>query len=586
MLAHRRHEWVVGRTMDELGLLAGPRDESLLRMLRERRPIDGIGGCVSTPSGETTNLRLRAEIVPDEDGWLAVVRASAETDGAASATRAHPLREGGVYRSLVERIPAVTYVQAADASSPTGFRHLFVSPQATRILGRTPEELIANPGLWSNMALPEDRGMLLAEDPKVSTGARRFQAEYRLLARDGRVVWCHDEAVLVDDPDSDRPFWQGVIVDVTAQKQADIRHAGIGSYSLVEQIPAVVYIRKHGEDREWFYISPQLEQVLGHTPEEWLAHPHPLQSLVHPDDIGAVVAEELRSRREGDALRVEYRIESKDGRWVWILDEATAVRNELGETPVLQGVMFDVTERKRAEFELASANEQLRALDRHKNTLLHTLSHDLRQPISAILGTAATLESLHLPEPERKSLLQRLQTRARGMDELLTDLLDFDRLDRGITEPRRGPVDLRKLIDDLVSRYDCLEGRQLEIECQPLVVAADRAKLATVLENLIQNATRHTPEGSTIWVRALKQEGGALVCVDDDGPGVPDELKESVFEPLRRGPNASDVPGSGLGLSLVARFSELHGGRAWVEDRPGGGASFRVFLPDVRASVS
>jgi signal transduction histidine kinase len=307
---------------------------------------------------------------------------------------------------------------------------------------------------------------------------------------------------------------------------------------------------------------------------------------VHPDDIGAVDAGEARSRREGDAMRVEYRIESKDGRWVWILDEATAVRNELGETPVLQGVMFDVTERKRAEFELASANEQLRALDRHKNTLLHTLSHDLRQPISAILGTAATLESLHLPEPERKSLLRRLQTRARGMDQLLTDLLDLDRLDRGITEPKRRPVDLRELVDDLVSRGDYLEGRRLEIECEPLVVAADRAKLGRVLENLFQNAARHTPEGSTIWIRALKQDGGALVCVDDDGPGVPDELKELVFEPLRRGPNASGVPGSGLGLSLVARFSELHGGRAWVEDRPGGGASFRVFLPDARTGVS
>jgi PAS domain S-box-containing protein len=453
-LVNRERGEVVGKVMDELALSARPGGEPVLQLLRDGRALDGIGGRVSTPGGETKALRLWGEVVPDEGGWLVVVRVV-----------------------LIDVAPSGT--SGASGSSGTGIK-----------------------------------------------------------------------------------------------------------YPLVEQIPAIVYIRESGEDGAWFYISPQLGQVLGYSPKEWLAHPHPMQSFVHPDDIGAVDAAEARADREGDALRVEYRIESKDGRWVWILDEATVARHERGKPMVLQGVMFDVTERKRAEFELASANEQLRALDRYQNTLLHTLSHDLRQPITAILGAAATLESLNLPEPERQSLLRRLQTRARSMDELLTDILDLDRLDRGITEPERRPVDIRELVDEIVERCDWLVGRRLEIECQPIVVAADRPKLARVIENLIQNAARHTPDGAGIWIRALKEEGGALICVDDDGPGVPDEIKESVFEPLCRGPNASEVPGSGLGLSLVARFSELHGGRAWVEDRPGGGASFRVFLPDVRAFVS
>ncbi|MEW6059065.1 MAG: ATP-binding protein [Actinomycetota bacterium] len=435
------------------------------------------------------------------------------------------------------------------------------------VVGRTMGEL----GLFADRGdqpIPRtllDRGSIQGIDGRVSIPA----GEARTLRLWAEVV----------------PDEHGALVVVRAS-DADGCTTPSARSPLVEQIPAVVYIRESGEDGAWFYISPQLEQVLGYSPEEWLAHPHPMQSFVHPDDIGAVDAAEARSERQGDTLRVEYRIESKDGRWVWILDEASVVRGQPGEPLLLQGVMFDVTERKRAEFELASANEQLRALDRHKNTLLHTLSHDLRQPITAILGAAATLESLHLPEPERQSLLRGLQTRARGMDELITDLLDLDRLDRGITEPKRGPVNLRELVEELVTRCDCLEARRLEIECEPIVVAADRVKLGRVLENLIQNASRHTPDGSRVWIRALKQDGGALICVDDDGPGIPDELKRSVFEPLRRGPSAREVPGSGLGLSLVARFSELHGGRAWVEDRPGGGASFRVFLPDAPIGVS
>jgi signal transduction histidine kinase len=91
------------------------------------------------------------------------------------------------------------------------------------------------------------------------------------------------------------------------------------------------------------------------------------------------------------------------------------------------------------------------------------------------------------------------------------------------------------------------------------------------------NAARHTPQGTRIWIRVLPQDGGVLVCVDDEGPGIPDELKASIFEPFRKG--EAGTPGSGIGLSLVSGFAEFHGGRAWVLDRPEGGAAFRVFFP-------
>jgi signal transduction histidine kinase len=96
------------------------------------------------------------------------------------------------------------------------------------------------------------------------------------------------------------------------------------------------------------------------------------------------------------------------------------------------------------------------------------------------------------------------------------------------------------------------------------------------------NAVRHTPRGCRLWVRVAPEDGGALISDEDDGPGVPEELKEVIFQAFRKGTPGDDTPGSGIGLSLVARFAELHGGRAWVEDRVGGGATFRVFLPGRR----
>jgi signal transduction histidine kinase len=112
------------------------------------------------------------------------------------------------------------------------------------------------------------------------------------------------------------------------------------------------------------------------------------------------------------------------------------------------------------------------------------------------------------------------------------------------------------------------------------VLTIDPPKLERIVENLVANAVRHTPPTSRIWVRLEPVEEGALLSVEDDGPGVPVELRDAVFEPFRQGPTATPhSPGTGIGLSLVARFAELHGGRAWVDERPGGGAAFHVLLP-------
>jgi two-component system, OmpR family, sensor kinase len=109
----------------------------------------------------------------------------------------------------------------------------------------------------------------------------------------------------------------------------------------------------------------------------------------------------------------------------------------------------------------------------------------------------------------------------------------------------------------------------------------DEAKLERIVENLVVNAAKHTPPGSPIEV-TLETRGRDLeLVVQDQGPGVPDEFKEVIFETFNRGPNIlSLTPGAGIGLALVARFAAVHGGRSWVEDNPAGGASFHVVLPD------
>jgi signal transduction histidine kinase len=124
----------------------------------------------------------------------------------------------------------------------------------------------------------------------------------------------------------------------------------------------------------------------------------------------------------------------------------------------------------------------------------------------------------------------------------------------------------------------------VNLEAQPVTIAVDPAKVERIVENLLANTARHTPRDTQVWVRVEPMGSGALIVVEDDGPGVPEDERERIFEPFLQGSSPADhSPGVGVGLTLVARFAELHGGRAWVQDRPGGGASFRVYLSGVAA---
>jgi signal transduction histidine kinase len=151
---------------------------------------------------------------------------------------------------------------------------------------------------------------------------------------------------------------------------------------------------------------------------------------------------------------------------------------------------------------------------------------------------------------------------------------------RGAVHLTRETTEVLDLVQRAVAACD-LDGRRVDISGEPLVAEIDAPKFERIVENLVLNAVKHTPARSAIHVRLDADGDDLLLAVDDEGPGVADEHKARVFEAFDRGPQMlSTTPGAGIGLALVSRFAEVHGGRSWVEDRPGGGASFRVLLPD------
>lgn len=227
---------------------------------------------------------------------------------------------------------------------------------------------------------------------------------------------------------------------------------------------------------------------------------------------------------------------------------------------------------------------RLREADELKNTFLAAVSHELRSPLTSILGFSLTLlDRAEIDDAQRERMLRTIVLEAEHLEDILANLLDLDRLTRGKATLVPVEVDASRLIADAVERVQRRSRRDIRLELEPgLRVQVDAAKVERIVENLVGNAVKYTPEGAEIAVHMRAERDGITIRVDDSGPGISRELRDTIFEPFRRGSDVG-VPGTGIGLSLVDRFSRMHGGRAWVEERPGGGCRFQVYLPSAGA---
>jgi PAS domain S-box-containing protein len=496
-----------------------------------------------------------------------------------------------VHSATVEHLPAIVYREPPEGPVRGG---MYVSPQVEQLLGYTAQEWIdAEEDFWLDHIHPDDRPAVAATNAVSDETKVPFQADYRFRHADGSYRWMHDEATFVADAGGG--WWQGFMVDVTARTEAEeqLRDAEERFRLIVERGPAVFYQQEFDPDdpdvSRTTYVSPQQASLFGYSDTEMLADPTLWAKTIHPDDREHVLRADVESNRNVDEqFSLEYRMISKDGRIVWVQDTCSIVRVP-GKQPYWQGFLLDITERKQAEEQLARALEvereatrRLRALDEMKNTFLQAVSHDLRTPLAAILGLAITLErgDVHLEEEDAKDLARRIAGNARRLDRLVTNLLDMDRLARGIVAPNLQPTDVGAVVKRVLAESELIPDARLEADLASVTVRADASKLERIVENLLANTVRHTPPTSTIWVSVRQTEEGALLLVEDDGAGVAEGLRDTIFEPFQQGPDAPrHSPGVGVGLTLVRRFAEIHGGRAWVEDRDGGGASFRVLLP-------
>jgi PAS domain S-box-containing protein len=539
-------------------------------------------------TGEPTRMRLRfgdgrwhhclvhaADLIDDPAVGGIVVTVHDITD----QVEAHDelLRSEQWVRRLLAQLTDVVVVidQSAEIS--------YASPSIERLLGN-PDA--AHPGTPAFETIhPDDVG---AVEEKFLTVLAEPEAEHRVTFRlqhtEGHWVWVEAVAVnaLAD------PAVEGIIAtlrDITQLKQAEEMSTG-----LVAAAPdAMIVVDGDGtvvlaNDRAEALFGWPADELVGQTVE-------------------SLIPAELRSRHR--AHRAAYG-RDPHGRMMGEGIELVALRRDGSEVPVevslsthdthrgrlTSASIRDITVQRetRRALEAALRGEQevvqrLREADELKAEFVSTVAHELKGPLAAVSGFSRLIERMIAAEAIRSAdipvMASRVTANADRLLDMIEQLLRFSRLESGGQLDRE---DVRLL--DIVGRsVDLVQERLAEHRLQvdvaeDLVVFADPEGIANVLRNLLTNAAKFGPAGTTIWLSATKDDVGAVtVTVADEGPGVDPGDRDRVFEQFKQTAEGKAKGGSGLGLSIARRYVELHGGSIGVDDRPGGGARFSFTLP-------
>ena len=325
------------------------------------------------------------------------------------------------------------------------------------------------------------------------------------------------------------------------------------------------------------YLNQRFMDLIGLTLEELMSTGW--RSIIHPDDVPGYVAAFEQALRDRSRFQQRVRVKTAEGEWRWLKSYALPWFTADGEYASHAGISIDITDAVNAETALLEA-------DRRKDEFLATLAHELRNPLAPISNALALIA-----RPEGATAIPRvlpvIKRQVEYMVRLVDDLLEISRITSGKIELRQGSTDLATVLRNAVEACMSLineKGHKLSVFIPeaPLIVHADAVRLEQVFTNLLNNAARYTRQGGQVWLTARRENKDAVVSVRDNGigilPGMLPRLFDMFAQERRNGVGTQE--GLGIGLNLVARLLQMHGGsvEALSEGRDRG-SEFIVRLP-------
>lgn len=331
------------------------------------------------------------------------------------------------------------------------------------------------------------------------------------------------------------------------------------------------------------FLSSAARQLSGGRPDSVLGRYS--QDYLPETEWGKLAAalERVRSGEDIHGLQMDvYRVDGSIGTFEFNFSPKLSDGQVIG----VRGVCKDITERKRAEQKEREV-ETLREIDRLRTELLANVSHELRTPLASIKGYATMMLNYdaRLPVHSRRQYLAAIDSAADQLMALINQLLEMSRLEAGITKLKKGPTNIAELIRETAREFRVRSSSHrlvLKLPRRSPAVEVDGRSIRQVLDNLLDNAVKYSPEGTTVTVRLRRQGRELVISVTDEGRGIAPEHLERVFERMYRvesEPGSERVSGLGLGLAIARGLVEAHGGRIWMESQLGRGSTCSFTLP-------
>jgi PAS domain S-box-containing protein len=332
--------------------------------------------------------------------------------------------------------------------------------------------------------------------------------------------------------------------------------------------------------------SPGFEQIHGYQPGTFPGTFEAFQDEIHPEDRDRVlmaIREAIDQQRDH---HIEYRIVRKDGSVRWLEGRGCLFLDDHQSPDRMIGVCVDVTERRQASEADNQARLAAEEANRTKDEFLAMLSHELRNPLSSILGWASVLRSGQMPLERATQALEVIDRNARLEAQLVESLLDLSRITAGKLQLDSERIELAALLGSVMDSLRPAadeKGINLQISTEPdVVIVGDSARLQQIFSNLLTNAVKFTPRGGQVQVRLCRVGSNAQIQVADDGGGIDSDLLPHIFDRFRQGESTKGRShgGLGLGLAIVRELVQAHGGSVLAESPGRGrGSTFTVTFP-------
>lgn len=498
--------------------------------------------------------------------------------------------------TLMDNLPGIVYRCLNDDY----WTMLFISQGCMKITGYRPEELINNAELsYASLIHPDDRERVWQEIQIAISESRPFIMEYRIFDKIGIEHWVWERGGMVTERE-EKAIIEGFITDITNQKslQITLRNSEERLRTIVQNMP--VLLNAFDEDGNIIAWNRECERVSGYSAKEIINNPS-FRYLLYPQPRKFEEVSKRFAEHAKPFFGIEQEFTCKDGS-----KRTISWSNISNEFPIQDwydwSVGTDVTKLKRIEKELrdekqslehhvAKRTAELREALQTKDEFLATMSHELRTPLTAILGMSEILETeLRGPLNEtQQHYVNNIYKSGQHLLSLINDILDMSKIEAKSLVLEMQGVDIQQLCDSsLMFIAESANEKALEVKFErlnsPGIIQADPRRLKQILINLLSNAVKFTPEGGKIGLQVIEKPDAVDFTVSDSGIGIHPNDQKRIFQPFVQLESSlsRSYEGTGLGLALVARLTELHKGKVELQSQPGQGTKVTVSIPKER----